>query len=145
MGRSRWCVCWSCRCWHTKDRRFIGTFESLNWSSLVISPFIVLITNSYSYVWRKRSANNGALFVPIGIPITCLNTLPPKRTKMLSIRKSIAWQRSLHEKWYLLHFFSSVQNVRKLSVAMKLFRLTAYVFSSSSWIRCFNFSCGMLV
>ena len=41
----------------------------LNWSALVISPFIVLIINSFSYVWRKRSANNGALFVPIGIHV----------------------------------------------------------------------------
>ena len=29
----------------------------------------------------KRSGNNGALFLSIGIRITCLKTLPPKRTK----------------------------------------------------------------
>ena len=51
----------------------------LNWTALVISCFIVLSMKSYSKVWRNRSANKGALLVPIGMPIICRKTEFPQR------------------------------------------------------------------
>ena len=44
--------------------------------------------NSASYEYRNISARRGAQFVPIGMPIICWKTFPPKTTKMLSTRNS---------------------------------------------------------
>jgi hypothetical protein len=45
--------------------------------------------NSDSYEYKNKSARRGAQFVPIGMPTTCWNSVPPKETNMLSMRNSV--------------------------------------------------------
>jgi hypothetical protein len=40
--------------------------------------------NSNSYEYKNKSARRGAQFVPIGMPTTCWNSIPPEETDMLS-------------------------------------------------------------
>jgi hypothetical protein len=54
----------------------------------VISMLEFLIGNSDSYEYKNKSARRGAQFVPIGMPTTCGNSIPPKETNMLSMRNS---------------------------------------------------------
>jgi hypothetical protein len=44
--------------------------------------------NSDSYEYKNKSASRGAQFVPIGMPTSCWNSVPPKETNMLSMRNS---------------------------------------------------------
>jgi hypothetical protein len=41
-----------------------------------------------SYEYKNKSSRRGAQFVPIGMPTTCWNSVPPKETNMLSMRNS---------------------------------------------------------
>ena len=47
---------------------------------------------SASFEYRNMLARRGAQFLPIGMPIICWKTFPPRTTKLLSTRKSDRWR-----------------------------------------------------
>ena len=64
-------------------------YVKLNWDANFFFPVESKdCMNSASYEYRNMSARRGAQFVPIGMPIICWKTFPPKTTKMLSTRNS---------------------------------------------------------
>jgi hypothetical protein len=56
--------------------------------SWIFLSFTSFWRNSDSYEYKNKSARRGAQFVPIGMPTTCWNNVPPKETNMLSMRNS---------------------------------------------------------
>jgi hypothetical protein len=54
---------------------------------LKIDPHNTYIEKN-SYEYKNKSARRGTQFVPIGMPTTCWNSVPPKEANMLSMRNS---------------------------------------------------------
>ena len=48
--------------------------------SWIFLSFTSFGRNSDSYEYKNKSARRGAQFVPIGMPTTCWNSVPPKET-----------------------------------------------------------------
>ena len=57
-------------------------------ASWIFLSFTSFWRKSDSYEYKNKSARRGAQFVPIGMPMTCWNSVPPKETNMLSMRNS---------------------------------------------------------
>ena len=57
-------------------------------ASWIFLSFTRFWRNSDSYEYKNKSARRGAQFVPIVMPTTCWNSVPPKETNMLSMRNS---------------------------------------------------------
>jgi hypothetical protein len=49
-------------------------------ASCIFLSFTSFWRNSNSYEYKNKSARRGAQFVPIGMPTTCWNSVPPKET-----------------------------------------------------------------
>ena len=68
--------------------------------------FISVIINEYSQCKRNKSAKRGLQFPPMGIPLTCLKTCPPKETKtslIMNLIASLNW--SLENTLYPAYLF----------------------------------------
>ena len=57
-------------------------------ASWIFLSFTSFWRNSDSYEYKNKSARRVAQFVPIGMPSTCWNSVPPKETNVLSMRNS---------------------------------------------------------
>ena len=57
-------------------------------ASRIFLSFTSFWRNSDSYEYKNKSARRGAQFVPVGMPMTCWNSIPPKETSMLLMRNS---------------------------------------------------------
>ena len=55
-------------------------------ASWIFLSFTSFWGNSNSYEYKNKSARRGAQFVPIGMPTTYWNSVPPKETNMLLMR-----------------------------------------------------------
>ena len=76
-----------------------------SWTEMLIFSFQLRPkTYELRFVWVQKypgmSARRGAQFVPIGMPIICWKTFPPKTTKMLSTRNSSILMMSSSVYWF---------------------------------------------
>ena len=111
-----------------------------------LPPFIVLIINSYTYVWRRISANNGALLVPIGIPRKLVWNMVTSKTDEDIIDKTIRFARvkDLYMKndiyVHCLIIFSKCTEIVSGNEAFPSL-ITYVILQKFVQLRCFNFSC----
>jgi hypothetical protein len=92
------------------DKRDDFNFKIINFPNMCSN----IPANSDSYEYKNKSARRGAQFVPIGMPTTCWNSVPPKETNMLSMRNSSilitcsssqTWVMFWHNTWTRPHYY----------------------------------------
>jgi hypothetical protein len=81
-------------------------------ASWIFLSFTSFWRNSNSYEYKNKSARRGAQFVPIGMPTTCWNSVPPKETNIYRSGTPAYWSLvPLSTMFYLIEFFWKIYGI----------------------------------